>query len=131
MSDYVPLSTIELVCSALPLSVLDIARSSLPGTSARKEEHHETHIWECRGARWPRRRSACKLSWPFVTTSLINQQYAASVIYIKITHALDFDRWVAKRRVVLADLLNAVTPLNGKPGRYRPDDKLLAFLQSL
>ena len=67
---------------------------------------------------------------PFVT-SLINQQYAASVIYIKITHALAFDRWVAKRRVVLADLLNAVTPLNGKPGRYRPDDKLLAFLQSL
>jgi site-specific recombinase XerD len=28
-------------------------------------------------------------------------------------------------------VLDAVTPLNGKPGRYRPDDKLLAFLQSL
>jgi site-specific recombinase XerD len=27
--------------------------------------------------------------------------------------------------------LDAVTPLNGKPGRYRPDDKLLAFLNSL
>jgi hypothetical protein len=67
---------------------------------------------------------------PFVT-SLINQQYAASVIYIKITHALAFDRWVAKRGVALADLLDAVTPLNGKPGRYRPDDKLLAFLQTL
>jgi len=40
---------------------------------------------------------------PFVT-SLINQQCAASVIYIKITHALAFDRWVAKRGVVLADL---------------------------
>ena len=40
---------------------------------------------------------------PFVT-SLINQQYAASVIYIKMTHALAFDRWVAKRGVVLADL---------------------------
>jgi hypothetical protein len=36
--------TIELVCCALPLSVLDIARSSLPGTSARKEEHHGKHI---------------------------------------------------------------------------------------
>jgi site-specific recombinase XerD len=28
-------------------------------------------------------------------------------------------------------VLDAVTLLNGKPGRYRPDDKLLAFLQSL
>jgi integrase len=28
-------------------------------------------------------------------------------------------------------VLDAVTSLNGKPGRYRPDDKLLAFLQSL
>jgi len=54
-----------------------------------------------------------------------------SVIYIKITHALAFDRWVAKRGVVLADLRDAVTPLNGKPGRYRAEDKLLAFLQSL
>ena len=40
---------------------------------------------------------------PFVT-SLIDQQYAASVIYIKARHALAFDRWLAKRRVVLADL---------------------------
>ena len=28
-------------------------------------------------------------------------------------------------------LLDTVTPLNGKPGRYRPDDELLAFLRSL
>ena len=28
-------------------------------------------------------------------------------------------------------VLDAVTPPNGKPGRYRPDDKLLAFLKSL
>jgi site-specific recombinase XerD len=27
--------------------------------------------------------------------------------------------------------LDRVAPLNGKPGRYRPDDKLLAFLRSL
>ena len=25
-------------------------------------------------------------------------------------------------------VLDAVTPVNGKPSRYRPDDKLLAFL---
>src|ERR1019366_6042675 len=37
-------------------------------------------------------------------TSLIAHQYAASVIYIKARHALAFDRWLAKRRVVLADL---------------------------
>ena len=37
-------------------------------------------------------------------TSLIAQQYAAGVIYIKALHALAFDRWLAKRRVVLADL---------------------------
>jgi site-specific recombinase XerD len=28
-------------------------------------------------------------------------------------------------------LLDAVTPLNGMPGRYRPDDELLAFLKGL
>src|ERR1700675_2796965 len=28
-------------------------------------------------------------------------------------------------------VLDMVTPLNGKPGRYRPDDKLLSFLRSL
>jgi site-specific recombinase XerD len=28
-------------------------------------------------------------------------------------------------------VLEMVTPLNGKPGRYRPDDRLLAFLKSL
>jgi hypothetical protein len=28
-------------------------------------------------------------------------------------------------------VLDTVTPLNGKPGRYQPDDKLLAFLRNL
>ena len=28
-------------------------------------------------------------------------------------------------------ILDTITPLNGKPGRYRPDDKLLAFLKGL
>jgi integrase/recombinase XerD len=36
--------------------------------------------------------------------SLIGQQYSASVIYIKAQHALRFDRWLAKRGLVLADL---------------------------
>jgi hypothetical protein len=39
--------------------------------------------------------------------------------------------------ILLADLelkqrvLDAVTLLNGKPGHYRPDDKLLALLKGL
>ena len=37
-------------------------------------------------------------------TSLIAQQYAASVTYIKALHALGFDRWLTKHRVVLSDL---------------------------
>jgi integrase/recombinase XerD len=40
---------------------------------------------------------------PFVA-SLIDQQVAASVIYIKVQHVLAFDRWLAKRGLVLADL---------------------------
>ncbi len=36
--------------------------------------------------------------------SLIEQQYAASVIYVTARHALAFDCWLAKHRVVLSDL---------------------------
>ena len=36
--------------------------------------------------------------------SLIEQQYAACVIHIKVRHALSFDRWLAKRRIGLAGL---------------------------
>jgi hypothetical protein len=39
---------------------------------------------------------------PFIA-SLIEQQYRASVIYIKARHGLALDRWLAKRRVVLAE----------------------------
>jgi integrase/recombinase XerD len=37
-------------------------------------------------------------------SSLIDQQYSASVIYIRAQHALAFDRWLMKRGLVLADL---------------------------
>ena len=36
--------------------------------------------------------------------SLIEQQYTASVVYIKARHAVAFDRWLAKRHVGLSDL---------------------------
>jgi hypothetical protein len=35
---------------------------------------------------------------------LIDNQFAASVVYIKARQALAFDRWLRKRGVVLADL---------------------------
>jgi len=35
---------------------------------------------------------------------LIEQQYTASVVYIKALHAVAFDRWLAKRHVGLSDL---------------------------
>ena len=39
--------------------------------------------------------------------SLIEQQYAASVVYIKARHALAFDRWLARRRIELTALSEA------------------------
>src|SRR5215469_3757820 len=39
----------------------------------------------------------------FIASS-IDQRYTANVIYIKVRHAVAFDRWLAKHRVVLADL---------------------------
>ena len=36
--------------------------------------------------------------------SLIDQQFIASVIFIKVRHALTFDGWLAMRGVELADL---------------------------
>src|SRR5260370_34402225 len=58
---------------------------------------------------------------PFVT-SLIDQQYAASIIYIKVRHALAFDRWLAKRGVVLADLgeVHIERYQHRRPRRHRP-----------
>ncbi|MGH9655943.1 MAG: hypothetical protein ACRD6B_21070, partial [Bryobacteraceae bacterium] len=35
---------------------------------------------------------------------MIDQQYAASVVYIKALRALAFDRWLAKRRIALVEL---------------------------
>ena len=67
---------------------------------------------------------------PFVT-SLIDQQYTVSVIYIKVRHALAFDRWLATRRVVLADLGEVHIERYQHRSRRRPDDKLLAFLRNL
>lgn len=52
-------------------------------------------------------------------TSLIDQQYTANVIYVKARHALAFDRWLAKHRVVLADLGEAHIERYQRRGRGR------------
>jgi site-specific recombinase XerD len=64
---------------------------------------------------------------------LLQQGVEQSVIALWLGHEtiettqvyLDADLELKQR------VLDAVTPLNGKPGRYRPDDKLLAFLKGL
>jgi site-specific recombinase XerD len=64
---------------------------------------------------------------------LLEQGVEQSVIALWLGHEsiettqiyLDADLELKQR------VLDRVAPLNGKPGRYRPDDKLLAFLRSL
>jgi integrase/recombinase XerD len=75
----------------------------LAGTSARKENDME-RTYESAAALVDRATGPLAPHLGLFVTSLISQQYAASVIYIKALHALAFDRWVAKRRVVLAEL---------------------------
>jgi len=64
-------------------------------------------------------------------SSLISQQY--SVGYVCIGHEsvettqIYLDAGLAMKQAVL----NKTTPPEGKPGRYRPDDRLLAFLRRL
>jgi integrase/recombinase XerD len=86
----------------LVLNALDIA-SSLPGTSARKENVMERTYASAAALVGRAAGPLASHLGPFVT-SLIDQQYAASVIYIKVRHALAFDRWLAKHGVVSADL---------------------------
>jgi len=75
----------------------------LAGTSARQENDME-RTYESAAALADRATGPLAPHLGLFVTSLISQQYAASVIYIKALHALAFDRWVAKRRVVLSDL---------------------------
>ncbi|NCC26757.1 MAG: integrase [Gammaproteobacteria bacterium] len=56
---------------------------------------------------------------PFVA-SLIEQGYAANVIYIKARHALAFDRWLEKRRMALPDLSEIHIEQYQRRRRHRP-----------
>jgi hypothetical protein len=75
----------------------------LAGTFARKENGME-RTYESAAALVDRATGPLARHLGLFVTSLISRQYAASVIYIKALHALAFDRWLAKRRVVLSDL---------------------------
>jgi integrase/recombinase XerD len=55
---------------------------------------------------------------PFVA-SLIEQQYRASVIYIKARHGLALDRWLTRRQILLADLSEAQIKRYQNRCRYR------------
>jgi len=55
---------------------------------------------------------------PFVA-SLIEQQYASNVVYIKARHALAFDRWLAKRGIALTDLREAHVAQYQRRRRHR------------
>jgi site-specific recombinase XerD len=75
----------------------------LPGDSARKENIMEPSYENALALAGHAAGPLAEHLGPFVA-SLIEQQYAASVVYIKARHALSFDRWLAKRCVALADL---------------------------
>jgi hypothetical protein len=67
----------------------------------------------------PRRSSAAPLARSQAILTRLSQSIETTQIYF------DADLELKQR------ILDLVTPLNGKPERYRPDDKLLAFLRSL
>jgi hypothetical protein len=69
----------------------------------RGERTDEANLRERRSARPPCHWPAGSHLDPFIA-SLIEQQYRASVIFIKARHGLALDRWLSKHRVALADL---------------------------
>jgi integrase/recombinase XerD len=75
----------------------------LPGIPARKEGIME-RTFESAAALVTRAAGPLASHLGAFVSSLIDHQYAASVVYIKGRHALAFDRWLRKRGAVLADL---------------------------
>jgi integrase/recombinase XerD len=76
----------------------------LPGIPARKEDIIMDRTYESAAALAGSAAGPLAGHLGAFVSSLIDQQYTASVIYIKAQHALAFDRWLAKRGRVLADL---------------------------
>jgi integrase/recombinase XerD len=102
VSDYVPLRSVELIRHAFVLNARDIV-ISFAGHFRPQGACHGTKLESTTALVGRAAGPVASHLGPFVT-SVIDQQYAASVIYIKVRHALAFDRWLAKHRVVLVDL---------------------------
>jgi site-specific recombinase XerD len=75
----------------------------LPGNPARKESIME-RSYESAAALAHRAVGPLADHLDEFVALLTSQQYAPAVVYIKALHAVAFDRWLAKRRVTLADL---------------------------
>jgi integrase/recombinase XerD len=75
----------------------------LPGNPARKESIME-RSYESAAALAHRAVGPLVDHLDEFVASLTHQQYVPAVVYVKALHALAFDRWLAKRRVRLADL---------------------------
>jgi integrase/recombinase XerD len=75
----------------------------LPGIPARKEDIME-RTYESAAALVGRAAGPLAGHLGAFVGSLIEQQFTASVIYVKAQHALAFDGWLAKRGAVLTDL---------------------------
>jgi integrase/recombinase XerD len=75
----------------------------LSGTPARKENVME-RTYQSAAALVGRAAGPLANHLDAFVSSLIDQQYSAIVIYVRAQHALAFDRWLAKRGLVLADL---------------------------
>ncbi len=102
MPDYVPSFSKELLLRELVLNVPDIA--ILLGGHFRPQENGMERTYESAVALVDRATGPLSSHLGLFVTSLISRQYTASVTYIKALHAVAFDRWLAKHRVVLSDL---------------------------
>lgn len=75
----------------------------LPGATARKESILE-RTYESAAALVGAAAGPLAGHLPRFVESLISQQYVPAVVYVKALHAVAFDRWLAHRRVALADV---------------------------
>lgn len=65
---------------------------------------------------------------PRFVDSLVVQQYVPAVVYVKALHAVAFDRWLARRHTVVADIAEAHIASFGRRrrrcrGSVRPETK--------
>jgi integrase len=104
--------------------VVECARRALPIGQARRRGNQRLPIAEAQA-----RKPACASTH----MDLLQQGVEQSVIALWLGHeSIETTQVYLDANLELKQrVLDKVTPLDGTPGRYRPDDKLLAFLRSL